>query len=251
MTTIPDAKQGQRTAVVSGAGGSIGSAVATRLYDDGYMVVAADLSEERLATLETSLPGIKVVVADISTSAGVEKVVAAGDGGIDVLCNCAGISDGGASVEELTDEMWDRVIRINLTSIYLMCNRVVAEMVKRGGGVVINLSSVAGLRGGRAGAAYTASKWAIVGLTQNIAASTNVDGVRCHAICPSRIEGTIAMSSGVTRTPKGQFRRDRDAGRPPAGRPNDVSSLVSYLVSDEASHLNGLSVPLDGGWIAY
>jgi NAD(P)-dependent dehydrogenase (short-subunit alcohol dehydrogenase family) len=241
----------QRTAIVAGAGGSIGSDVAARLHRDGYFVIAADLSEGRLSALAASLPGVKTVVADISTAAGVDEVVAAGGGVIDVLCNCAGVSDGGAAIEELTDEVWERVIRINLTSIYLMCNRVVKEMVPRGGGVIINLASVAGLRGGRAGAAYTSSKWAIVGMTQNIAASSNVDGIRCHAICPSRIEGTIAMATGVTRTPKGIFRAERDAGRPPSGKASDVSSLVSFLVSDEAAHLNGLAVPLDGGWIAF
>jgi NAD(P)-dependent dehydrogenase (short-subunit alcohol dehydrogenase family) len=251
VTTETGPAADQRTAIVSGAGGSIGSEVATRLYHDGYFVIAADLSEERLAALAASLPGIKTIVTDISTPAGVDEVVAASGGIIDVLCNCAGVSDGGAAIEELNDEIWDRVMRINLTSIYLMCNRVVKEMVKRGGGVIINLASVAGLRGGRAGAAYTSSKWAIVGMTQNIAASSNVDGIRCHAICPSRIEGTIAMATGVTRTPKGIFRAERDAGRPPSGKASDVSSLVSFLVSDEASHLNGLAVPLDGGWIAF
>jgi NAD(P)-dependent dehydrogenase (short-subunit alcohol dehydrogenase family) len=214
-------------------------------------VIAVDLSSERLEALAESLPGITTVVADISSPTDVDGVVEHGNGAIDVLCNCAGVSDGGASVEELTDELWDRVIRINLTSIYLMCNRVVAEMVGRSGGVVINLSSVAGLRGGRAGAAYTSSKWAIVGMSQNIAASAGVDGVRCHAICPSRIEGAIAMSVGVTRTPKGIFRAERDAGRPKAGKPSDVASLVSFLVSDKAAHLNGMALPVDGGWIAF
>jgi NAD(P)-dependent dehydrogenase (short-subunit alcohol dehydrogenase family) len=250
MSNTSPAK-GQRTAMITGAAGGIGSAVATRLYHDGYFVIAIDISEERLATLADSLPGIKTVVADISSPASVDDAVAAGNGAIDVLCNCAGVSDGGAAVEELTDELWDRVLRINLTSIYLMCNRVVTEMVSRGGGVVINLSSAAGLRGGRAGAAYTASKWAIVGMSQNIAASSGVDGVRCHAICPSRIEGAIAMSVGVTRTPKGIFRAERDAGRPKSGKPSDVASLVSFLVSDEAAHLNGMALPVDGGWLAF
>jgi NAD(P)-dependent dehydrogenase (short-subunit alcohol dehydrogenase family) len=240
-----------RTALVTGAAGGIGSAIAAQLYEDGYFVIAADLSEERLRALALKLPGITTIVADISDANGVDAVMATAGDAIDVLCNAAGVSDGGASVEELTDEIWDRVLRINLTSIYLMCNRVVSQMVTRGGGVVINLSSAAGLRGGRSGAAYTASKWAIVGMSQNIAASAGVDGVRCHAICPSRIEGAIDMSKGVTRTPKGIFRAERDAGRPPSGKPSDVSSLVSFLVSDRATHLNGMALPVDGGWLAF
>lgn len=241
----------QRIAMVTGAAGGIGSAITRYLYKDGYRIVAVDVSKDRLDALARELTGITTVVADISTADGVDEAVTFGEGAIDVLCNAAGVSDGGASVEELTDELWDRVLRINLTSIYLMCNRVVSEMVARGGGVVINVSSVAGLRGGRAGAAYTASKWAIVGLSENIAASVGVDGVRCHAICPSRIVGAVAMGTGVTRTPKGIFRAERDTGRPAPGQPSDVGSLVSFLVSDNAKHLNGLAIPLDGGWLAY
>jgi NAD(P)-dependent dehydrogenase (short-subunit alcohol dehydrogenase family) len=240
-----------RTALVTGAAGGIGSAIASQLYEDGYFVVAIDLSQERLQDLALKLPGIKTIVADISGPEGVATVMAEAGDAIDVLCNAAGVSDGGASVEELTDEIWERVLRINLTSIYLMCNRVVTQMVTRGEGVVINLSSAAGLRGGRAGAAYTASKWAIVGMSQNIAASVGVDGVRCHAICPARIEGAIDMGKGVTRTPKGIFRAERDAGRPKSGKPSDVSSLVSFLVSDRAAHLNGMALPVDGGWLAF
>jgi NAD(P)-dependent dehydrogenase (short-subunit alcohol dehydrogenase family) len=167
------------------------------------------------------------------------------------VCNAHGVSDGGASVEELTDELWFRVIQINLNSIYLVCNRVVPTMITRGGGVIINIASVAGLRGGRAGAAYTASKWAVVGLTQNIAASVGAEGVRCHAICPSRIAGAIDLSRGVTRTPKGLFRADRDHGRPGPGKPTDVAALACFLASDGAKHLNGLAIPADGGWLAF
>jgi NAD(P)-dependent dehydrogenase (short-subunit alcohol dehydrogenase family) len=194
---------------------------------------------------------LETVVADVSTPGGVESALAAAGDEIDVVCNTAGVSDGGGSIEELTDSTWERVIRINLNSIYLVCNRAVPGMIKRGGGVIVNIASVAGLRGGRAGAAYTASKWAVVGLSQNIAASCGPDGIRCHAICPSRIDGAIAMSQGVTRTPKGVLRAERDSGRPKSGKPADVAALTSFLVSDAASHLNGLAVPADAGWLAF
>ncbi len=240
-----------RTALVTGGAGAIGSAIATAWHADGWRVIAADLSEERLAALAAKLPGLATVVADVSTAEGVERAIAAGGGEISVVCNAHGVSDGGASVEELSDELWFRVIQINLNSIYLMCNRIVPAMISRGEGVIINISSVAGLRGGRAGAAYTASKWAVVGLTQNIAASVGAEGVRCHAICPSRIEGAIALGRGVTRTPKGVFRAERDTGRPGPGKPADVAALACFLASDAARHLNGLAVPADGGWLAF
>jgi NAD(P)-dependent dehydrogenase (short-subunit alcohol dehydrogenase family) len=240
-----------RTALVTGGAGAIGSAVVASWHADGWQVIAADLSEERLAALTEKLPGLETVVADVSTTEGVELALAAGHGEIEVVCNAHGVSDGGASVEELNDDLWFRVIQINLNSIYLVCNRVLPTMISRGGGVIINIASVAGLRGGRAGAAYTASKWAVVGLSQNIAASVGAEGVRCHAICPSRIEGAIALGRGVTRTPKGVFRAERDAGRPAPGKPADVAALACFLASDAARHLNGLAVPADGGWLAF
>lgn len=243
--------QERRTALVAGAAGGIGGAIARQLAADGMDVLAADLSEERLAALAAEVPAIRTVAADMSTPEGVELAVTEAGAPIDVMCNSVGVSDGGASVEELTDELWERVLRINLTSTYLLCNRVVKQMAPRGTGVVINIASVAGLRGGRAGAAYTATKWAVVGMTQNIASSVGGEGVRAHAICPSRITGTVAMGEGVTRTEKGRFRAERDAGRPSAGTPQDVAVLASFLASDAASHLNGLAIPADGGWLAF
>jgi NAD(P)-dependent dehydrogenase (short-subunit alcohol dehydrogenase family) len=241
----------ERTALVTGGAGAIGSAVANAWHAEGFRIIAADLSKERLNALADKLPGLETVVADVSTAEGVERALAAGGGEIDMVCNAHGVSDGGASVEELTDDLWFRVLQINLSSIYLVCNRVVPSMIRRGGGVIINIASVAGLRGGRAGAAYTASKWAVVGLTQNIAASVGGEGVRCHAICPSRIEGAIDLGRGVTRTPKGVFRAERDTGRPGPGKPADVAALASFLASDAARHLNGLAIPADGGWLAF
>lgn len=240
-----------RTALVTGAAGGIGGAIVAKLAADGIRVVAADLSAERLQTLSATVAGITTVVADVSTPEGVEIAIAAAGPTIDIVCNSAGVSDGGGSIEELDDAIWERVLRINLTSIYLMCNRVTPGMIERGSGVILNVASVAGLRGGRAGAAYTATKWAVVGMSQNIAASIGMEGIRCHALCPSRIEGAVAMTQGVRRTERGKFRAERDAGRPPAGQPSDVAEVASFLVSDAAHHLNGLAMPIDGGWLAF
>ena len=117
-----------RVALVTGGAGAIGSAITGALHTDGFRVIAADLSEERLAALASTLPGLETVVADLSSAKGVERALAATGGAVDVLCNTAGVSDGGASIEELDDAVWERVMRINLDSIYLMCNRVVPGM---------------------------------------------------------------------------------------------------------------------------
>jgi len=236
---------------VTGAAGSIGGSIVTQLAADGLRVVAVDLSAERLEALADNVPGLLTVVADVSTAEGVAAAVDAAGSDLDVVCNSAGVSDGGASIEELDDDVWERVLRVNLSSVYLMCNRVTPALLARGHGVIINVASVAGLRGGRAGAAYTATKWAVVGMSQNIASSLGPDGVRCHALCPSRITGAVAMTQGVRRTERGRFRAERDAGRPPAGRPEDVAEVAAFLVDERAHHLNGLAVPIDGGWLAF
>jgi NAD(P)-dependent dehydrogenase (short-subunit alcohol dehydrogenase family) len=123
-------------------------------------------------------------------------------------------------------------------------------MVDRGDGTIINLASVAGLRGGRAGIAYTASKWALVGLTQNIASTLGPEGIRAFAICPSNITGAVSLTDGGV-SEVGRERVRRDSKKPPPGNPDDVAGLVSFLLTAQARHLNGIAIPLDGGLLAH
>jgi NAD(P)-dependent dehydrogenase (short-subunit alcohol dehydrogenase family) len=247
-------KAGQ-VALVSGAAGAIGSAVARKLYADGYQIFGVDLSEERLAALSEELNGIKTMVVDVTDPSAVKQAVDAaaelGGSHVQVLCTATGISDGGAALDEINDELWNNVLTANLQSVYLMCSRVIPHMIGSGGGVILNIASVAGLRGGRSGIAYTASKWGVVGLSQNIASHLGPEGVRCHAICPSRIEGVFTLGKGVEQFPRGVIGRTRDTRRPPFGHPDDVASTASFLASDGAKHLNGLALPVDGGWLAF
>jgi NAD(P)-dependent dehydrogenase (short-subunit alcohol dehydrogenase family) len=241
-----------RTAIVTGAAGAIGSACARRLAADGYRVLAADVEADRLkAAFSHDAPGeIVQVVADVSDGAGADTIVEAAGDRVDVLLNVAGVGDALMGVEELDDAVWHRVIAVNQTGAFLMTRRVIPLMVAREAGVIINMSSVAGLRGGRAGFAYTATKWALVGMAQNIAAGLGPRGIRAHAVCPSAIAGAETLSrGGVSET--GRARSRRDNGKPPAGVPADVAATVAFLVSDEARHLNGLALPLDAGWLAF
>lgn len=244
------AGQAPRTALVVGAAGSIGGAIAERLFRDGYRIVGVDVSEDGLRELSGRIECDRVV-ADVRTGIGVDSAIAAAGSRVDVLCTTMGVSDGGGSVEEIDDELWARVLDVNLQSVFRLCRGVVPIMQAQGAGVIINIASVAGLRGGRAGAAYTATKWAVVGLSQNIASTLGPEGIRCHAVCPSLIEGAKRMATGVQRSPRADLRRNRDSQRPPAGRPEDVASVTAFLVSDAAAHLNGLALPLDGGLLAY
>jgi NAD(P)-dependent dehydrogenase (short-subunit alcohol dehydrogenase family) len=241
-----------RTAIVTGAAGAIGSACARRLAADGYRVLAADVEADRLkaAFSQDAAAGIVPVVADVSAGAGADTIVEAAGDRVDVLLNVAGVGDALMGIEELDDATWQRVIAVNQTGVFLLTRRVIPVMLAREAGVIINMSSVAGLRGGRAGFAYTATKWALVGMAQNIAAGLGPRGIRAHAICPSAIQGAETLTrGGVSET--GRARSRRDNGKPPAGVPADVAATVAFLVSDEARHLNGLALPLDAGWLAF
>jgi len=240
-----------KTAVVTGAAGSIGSAFVNALVELGFQVVAVDISAERLKELHDQYPGIIPVAADVSALDGADAAIEACHGRADVLCNIAGMGDGLFGADEMTDDFWDRVIAVNLTGAFRLSRRVLPLMLDQGRGVIINLSSVAGLRGGKAGAAYTASKWALIGLTQNIAANLGPQGIRCYAICPGGIEGAVT-SGEITYSQIGRERAlSRSSPRPIArGKAEDVAALGMFLISDASHHMNGIAIPLDGGLLA-
>jgi NAD(P)-dependent dehydrogenase (short-subunit alcohol dehydrogenase family) len=240
-----------RTAVVTGAAGNLGSAIVRRLVKDGRTVVATDLSQERLNLLVSELGEMVIpVTADISTRAGSDTVAAAAPD-CTILVNNAGIPDRGATLDEIDDDAWEQVIQTNLTGALFLSRRLVPRMIELGGGVIINMSSVAGLRGGRTGIAYTASKWALIGMAENIAATLGRDGIRGHAVCPGPIERPGGAPLAFTRTARAEASIGRDRDAPPRGTAQDVAEAVSFLSSDAASYLNGVVMPIDGGAVAF
>jgi NAD(P)-dependent dehydrogenase (short-subunit alcohol dehydrogenase family) len=129
-------------------------------------------------------------------------------------------------------------------------------MIERGGGVIINTASVAGLRGARGGPAYTASKFGLVGLTQNIAATYAGDGIRCNAICPGpmgplKAAGTRSEDMPGVASERGRAMLSRDREKPEGATSEDVAALAVFLARDEACRINGACIPVDSGWIAY
>jgi len=238
-----------RTAIITGAGSGIGLATARMFSAEGATVVAVDISSDRLEALRGELAGIVTVAADISLPESADRIVAAAGARIDVLFNNAGIMDRLALADEAPEELWDRVMAVNLTAPYLLCKRALPGMVDRGGGVIINTASIAGLRGGRAGAAYTASKFGVVGLTYNIAATYSGQGIRCNAICPGGVQTHISESDpGRSERGLAAVMRDR---RPPPAPPEQIAEVALFLASDESVRVNGVALPVDAGWLAY
>ena len=238
-----------RTVVVTGAAKGIGLAMVEGFVARGYSVVAADIDAPSLHALKNDLAEVVIVEADVSRPEGADSVMTAARGRVDVLCNNAGISDGSLLLGETSEEDWDDCLRINLTSVFLLCRRSIPLMLSNGGGVIINTSSVAGLRGGKGGAAYASSKFGMVGLTQNIAASYGTQGIRCNAICPGPVE--TDLKTLAPRSAAGSARLRNSPGRPERARPQDVAAVALWLADDEACLINGVAIPVESGWLTY
>lgn len=172
-------------------------------------------------------------------------------GSLDILVNNAGIMDGMEPVVEVTDERWERIFAVNTTAVMKSMRIAIPIFLEQGHGVIVNNISAGGLYGARAGAAYTASKHAVVGLTKNTAFMYADKNIRCNGIAPGAVATNIQTSmtsiseSGAKRQALGL------AINPRIGQPEEIAKLAIFLGSDDASFVNGQVVAIDGGWTAY
>jgi NAD(P)-dependent dehydrogenase (short-subunit alcohol dehydrogenase family) len=240
-----------RTAIVTGAGSGIGRATAVRLGREGARVVAADLAADRLEQLAGEFPDLDLVpvVGDISTEEGVQAVVAAAAGRVDALANVAGIMDAFLPPAEVDDATWERVFAVNVTAAMRLTRAVLPLMLEAGGGAIVNVSSEASLRASASGVAYTASKHAVNGLTKSTAVFYKGNGIRANAVAPGPVATNI----------EAPFRSQHAAGVlgpimqttiPPVATAEQLAATITWLLSDDASNVNGVILPSDGGWSA-
>ncbi len=192
---------------------------------------------------------------NIADQASAESLIELADstyGRLDVLCNVAGVMDYMQGVGELADDIWRRVLSINLDGPMFTSRKAVQYMLAHGGGSIVNVASTAGIHGGAAGAAYTASKHAVVGLTRNTAWMYATKGIRCNAICPGATKTNIAETMPPERIdPAGAQRAQAFAALAPAYlEPADIAGLALFLASDDSRHINGAIIPADAGWAA-
>ncbi len=238
------------TALVTGAASGIGRATAARLAQEGATVVATDFNGDGLATLASEYPAISTIQGDLGDATFISELVAGAEaiGPVAIVANVAGIMDHFVPVTELDDEMWDRVFSVNVTAQMRICRAVIPLMTERGGGSIVNVASVAGLGGSGAGVSYIASKHAAIGLARHIAYTYGPQGIRCNVVCPGGVETNI----GTTAAPTSMWSFERQMPSIALGertaQPDEIAAAISWLTSSEASNVNGLVMPVDGGW---
>ena len=246
-----------KVAVVTGAGAGIGRTIARRFAAEGALVVVSSRTASEVDEVVESirLAGGKAhgAVTDVAKADQVKRLVAqaqAIQGHVDVLVNNAGVMDDFTPAAEVTDELWRRVLGVNLDGVLHGCREALPLMVKQGHGSIINISSIGGLQGGRAGAAYTASKHGVIGLTKSIAYQYAKTGVRCNAIAPGGVQTTIGDKMhphpfGYARMAAGL------GGNIRIGQPEEIASIALFLATDASSLVNGAVITADAGWTAY
>jgi len=246
-----------KRALITAAGQGIGRASALAFVREGAQVIAADINQEALQRLKNEVPGIETLQLDVTNADAIAAFVAAhqGDAAFDVLFNCAGIVHAG-SVLECGEDDWNFAWQLNVTAMYRLIQGLLPGMLARGGGSIINMSSVASsLKGVSNRFAYCTTKAAVIGMTKAIAADFVGQGMRCNAICPGTVESPSLQQriaeqahaqSSSTDAIHAAFVARQPMGR--LGQPDEIAALAVYLASDESAFTTGTCQVIDGGW---
>ena len=252
MTTLSD-----RSIIITGAGSGIGRAIAQEAAAAGAHVIVSDLNQdtanETVELIQQASGQATAVAGDVSSPEVVDQLVAAATsaGPLLGLVNNAGVMDDFAGAAETTDATWELCMRVNVTAPFMLTRAVLPHLLEAGKGSIVNMGSEAGLRGGAAGAAYTSSKHALVGLTKSTAFQYARLNVRVNAIMPGGVETNIIETD---------YSKLNQAGLAVMGplhqtatrmaQPIEISALAVFLLSDAASNVSGAIIPCDAGWSA-
>ena len=247
-----------KVSLITGAGSGIGQAIAVLFAREGSTVAVADLSPDAgrgtVQQIRSAGGAAESFQVDVSSAEQVRRAVDAvieRFGRIDILCNNAGIGVA-ATVVDTSEDDWDHVMAVDLKGVFLGCKYVIPHMLRQGGGVIVNTSSVAGMVGVLNRAAYCAAKAGIIGLTKSIAMDFVAQGIRANCVCPGTVE-TPWIQKILSQQPDPVAERQRMVERQPMGRmgkPEEIAAAALYLASDEAAFVTGTELVIDGGLTA-
>lgn len=238
--------------LITGSTFGIGKTTALAFAARGAKVVLSDYiqDEDTEKTIKENGNDAIFIKCDVSKEEDVKNLVAetvAHFGRLDFCFNNAGIEGSPAPATECSNENWDKTININLTGVWYCMKYQIPEMLKTGGGSIVNNASIAGLVGFGSMPAYVASKHGVVGLTKNVALDYAKQGIRVNAVCPGVIQTPmIDRFTGGDQAAMDQLKAGKPMGR--IGQPEEIAETVIFLCSDGASFITGQSIAVDGGW---
>ncbi|CUH65392.1 Levodione reductase [Thalassovita gelatinovora] len=241
-----------KTAIVTGASSGIGKATAKRLADEGASVVLVDINGDALKQALPDTGGTHTaMVCDVADEQAVEACIRAvldRYGRLDIICNNAGMVCTHHSITELDSEKLQRVFQVNLFGMMYFIKYGARAMIEQGGGAIVNTASVAGIRSGAGGNAYSASKAGVINLTQTTACDLGAYNIRVNAVCPGLIE--TGMTKPVFDYARDKGKEDKLGSRAELrrfGKPQEIAAAIAFLASDDASFITGQALPVDGG----
>lgn len=245
-----------RVALVTGGSSGIGRASALAFAREGAKVIIADVNVEGgeavVRTIKETGAEAIFVRTDVSKAADVKAMVDRAVerfGGLDCAFNNAGTDNLHAPVGEYTEEEWDRVLGTNLKGVMLCLRYEIPQMLSRGGGTIVNCSSVVGLIGSPLSPAYISSKHGIVGLTRSAALDYARKGIRVNAVCPG-VTRTPQVEAFIKELPDGEAQLSAQAPMGRMAEPEEIAAAVVWLCSDASSYVTGHPLAVDGGWTA-
>lgn len=245
--------------VITGAGSGTGRAMALLFAAEGATVVGSDIDEARIQAVAAEVKAaggeMTALKSDVSKLEEIEALMKAateGHGRLDALVNNAGIMDRFEGITNVKDEDWDRIMRVNVYGPMAATRIAVRYMLEHGGGAIVNLGSAASVGGAAAGAAYTASKHALLGLTRNTAYTYARKGIRCNALILGGVNTNIMTDVDMSGADMEALQSYQawHAAMPAALEPEDIAKAALFLVSDESKMINGALLAADSGWLA-